>query len=841
MRGDSRQRSSLVVKRFPTEFNLLIAAMKLTLRTLLAYIDNLLPQQDAEEFEALLNENAAANNLCNRIRSVMTRPELGAPDVLDKGLHLDPNVTAEYLDNVLSSEESPEYERLCISSDRQLGEVSACHQILTVVQVEPAEVDPAWREKVYSAPERVADEESVDLGGGLDAPAPASSGFMASLSGILSSASGILGGGQSLKLNLDRKTPAPPSTVEKAEPTPVPSDTSESESVKNNVQTKTAPVAERPDVQSEMANPQAALEQYAQMITPEIEAPEKKRQNILTWLLSLGAMAALIILFVVLFLGPKNKENAEVANNDNAAASEEATIADSGAKTQDAKKDNSKSAAEPSENSNAESQNVPSDANNEDAAALADTQSNSDQLTELPTLETDEPVAPITEDNPAENDAMANSLDETDLENETDQSPNAANEDDVDAANLDDPITAENDIPNNAVNEPETAAGEDDSQDSSLELFEDESSQPMVELGQYVKRKGVDPQLLAFKAKGTGKQWHRMSESAAVRSGDTLLAFPDYRPDVSFGPSVRLRLVGPARVSISPKSTPEEIHLTLEYGRMILVASKDFSQKIFIKCATLPTELEINQPSVKVAFEADVLKPQDNPASTSASFYGTISLLLGKANLLYKGALSPVDSPTFIDCQSGTLNPQGMESDWIKTEIPPATDLEKRLSSDKPIGVTLTEIVDNKTTSKELRQTALISLSMIGQYSTLVEDFNKEDRYNVWMDEFIVLQSAIFKSQANAQSALEELKKRYDDNGERIYEILWKYHSDLSDKDMSDLISDLRDETLCVRVASYCLLKSRGVNLGAYKPTDLKKSETSLKSLENKYKVSPSL
>jgi hypothetical protein len=128
---------------------------------------------------------------------------------------------------------------------------------------------------------------------------------------------------------------------------------------------------------------------------------------------------------------------------------------------------------------------------------------------------------------------------------------------------------------------------------------------------------------------------------------------------------------------------------------------------------------------------------------------------------------------------------------------------------------------------------------MVGQYATLVEDFNKEDRFAVWMDEFIVLQDSIFKSQANAQNALEELKKRYDDNGERIYEILWKYHSDLSDKDMSELIRDLRDETLCVRVAAFCLLKSRGVNLGAYKPTDLKKSETSLKSLENKYKVSP--
>ncbi|MBR5711915.1 MAG: hypothetical protein IKX40_14260 [Thermoguttaceae bacterium] len=805
--------------------------MKLTLRTLLAYIDNLLPPHDAEEFEALLNENAAANNLCKRIQSVMTRPELGAPDVLDKGLHLDPNVTAEYLDNVLSSEESPEYERLCISSDRQLSEVSACHQILTVVQIEPAEVDPAWREKIYTAPERVTEEESVDLDGGLDAPAPASSGFMASLSGILSGASGILGGGQSLKLNLDRKKSSAP--IEKSEPIPVPpQEPAPQYSTPSSPSIPVPPVAPPADNQPNIANPQAALEQYAQMITPEMETQEKPRNNPLTWILSLGAMAALIILFVVLFLGPKNKGKTEVANNDNTAVSEEASAENSADKAKDAKPQ-----TESAQNSNDEAQNAPSNTE-EDNTLPSDSSNNDNQLTDLPTLEADESPSPITEDNPsdANNDDSLSELDETVDENETDQSPDSDDVAPVDSTEPEDNLTPDK-APADVTNESEPVEEEDATNDSSLELFED-APQQMVEVGRFVKRKGVEPQLLAYKAKGAGETWQRLSENAAVRSGDSLLAFPDYRPDVSLGASVRIRLVGPARVSISPKSTPDEIHLTLEYGRMILVASKDFSQKIVVKCAALPTELEINQPSVKVAFEADVLKPEDNPASTPARFYGTISLSLGKANLIFKGAQSPVVSPTFIDCQSGALNPQGMEADWIKTETPPSTDLEKRISGDKPIGVTLSEIVDSKTTSKELRQTALISLSMVGQYSTLVEDFNKEDRYAVWMDEFIVLQSAIFKSQANAKSALDELRKRYDDKGDRIYDILWKYHSDLSDKDMSDLIADLRNETLGVRVAAFCLLKSRGVNLGAYKPTDLKKSEAPLKSLENKYKNS---
>lgn len=809
--------------------------MKLTLRTLLAYIDNLLPPQDAEEFEALLSKNEAANNLCNRIRSVMTRPELGAPDVLDKGLHLDPNVTAEYLDNVLSSEESPEYERLCISSDRQLSEVSACHQILTVVQIEPAEVDPTWRDKIYAAPERVSNEDSVDLGGALDEPAPASSGFMASLSGILSGASGILGGGQSLKLNLDRK--AQPAPIEKTESVPEPPERPTPPAFQNPTPAAPESPVETPaDVQPNAADPQAALEQYAQMITPEMETQETPRQNSLTWILSLGAMAALIILFVVLFLGPKNKGASEAANNDNSVSTEETTSSDSAVVSEEKPDENlSKETVptktdEPQQGAAAGAQTVPEDpAADEEQVTDEQPETPADGAEDLPELESDVTPAPATD---AESvlDPLPG-LEETETELDADNQP--TEEDGSVSTEPGDNLTAEDDVPPADETQPEETA-----EDNSLELFED-APQKMVELGQFVKRKGVDPQILAFKAHGESAMWRRMSENASIRSGDTLLAFPDYRPDVNLGADVRLRLVGPARVSISPKSTPEDIQLTLEYGRLILVTSKAFSHKITIKCAALPTTLEINQPSVKAAFEADVLKPESDPALTPANFYGTISLLLGSANLAYKGSISSIEASTFVDCQSGTLNPQGTPADWIQNETQPATDLEKRLTSDKPIGVTLSEIIDSKTISKELRQTVLISLSMVGQYATLVEDFNKEDRFGVWMDEFIVLQDSIFKSQTNAQNALEELKKRYDDNGERIYEILWKYHSDLSDKDMSDLVKDLRAETLCVRVAAFCLLKSRGVDLGSYKPTDLKKSETSLKSLENKYKVSP--
>ena len=123
--------------------------MRLTLRTLLAYLDDILEPAQAREIGEKISESGYASSLVEHIREVMRKRRLGAPEPSGPGIGLDPNSVAEYLDNTLSPEEVADIEKICLESDLHLAEVAACHQVLTIVLGEPVDVPEQTRERMY--------------------------------------------------------------------------------------------------------------------------------------------------------------------------------------------------------------------------------------------------------------------------------------------------------------------------------------------------------------------------------------------------------------------------------------------------------------------------------------------------------------------------------------------------------------------------------------------------------------------------------------------------------------------------------------------------------------------
>jgi len=149
--------------------------MRLTLRTLLAYMDDILDPGDQEELGRKIESSPFATELIHRSRDAVRRLRLSAPDVLagdsddvHGGDHnLDANTAAEYLDNTLSPEAVADFERSCLeagpNADMLLAEAASCHHVLTMVLGEPAEVDADLRQRMYALAQSPAAAKQVRI------------------------------------------------------------------------------------------------------------------------------------------------------------------------------------------------------------------------------------------------------------------------------------------------------------------------------------------------------------------------------------------------------------------------------------------------------------------------------------------------------------------------------------------------------------------------------------------------------------------------------------------------------------------------------------------------------
>jgi hypothetical protein len=122
--------------------------MRLTLRTLLAYLDDTLEPSQAKEIGQKVAESHVAQELIDRIKKVTRRRGLTVPPAQGPE-KIDANIVSEYLDNDLTSDKVAEVEEQALGSDVVLAEIAACHQILALVLGEPAHVPPTARQRMY--------------------------------------------------------------------------------------------------------------------------------------------------------------------------------------------------------------------------------------------------------------------------------------------------------------------------------------------------------------------------------------------------------------------------------------------------------------------------------------------------------------------------------------------------------------------------------------------------------------------------------------------------------------------------------------------------------------------
>ncbi|MEZ6063062.1 MAG: hypothetical protein R3C19_22180 [Planctomycetaceae bacterium] len=121
--------------------------MRLTLRTLLAYLDDRLSPVNAREIGQKITTSPFATELADRIKDVVRKRRLSGPGPQRKVI--DANLIAEYLDDQLTPELVALIEKEILSSDFSLAEVAASHQILGLLK-DNVELDSRVRERLYA-------------------------------------------------------------------------------------------------------------------------------------------------------------------------------------------------------------------------------------------------------------------------------------------------------------------------------------------------------------------------------------------------------------------------------------------------------------------------------------------------------------------------------------------------------------------------------------------------------------------------------------------------------------------------------------------------------------------
>ena len=106
--------------------------MRLTLRTLIAWLDDTLTPSEVRTIGQQVAESPFAKDLVERLQRVTRQRRLTYPgDFATEAT--DPNLVAGYLDNELTPDQVADFERKCLTSDVHLAEVASVHQVLSLI------------------------------------------------------------------------------------------------------------------------------------------------------------------------------------------------------------------------------------------------------------------------------------------------------------------------------------------------------------------------------------------------------------------------------------------------------------------------------------------------------------------------------------------------------------------------------------------------------------------------------------------------------------------------------------------------------------------------------------
>jgi hypothetical protein len=751
--------------------------MRLTLRNMLNYMDDVLEPADSLDISKKIEESEFATGLMHRIRDVTRRLRMAAPKVDGRGIGLDPNTVAEYLDNTLASERVPDFEKVCLESDMHLAEVASCHQVLALVLGEPADIDPAIRQRMY----QIGSQQQVRQPPAIETVAvTAASPYQIVTQPIVETAD----------QRPARKKPEVPDYLR--EPT------------KGRGRGRAIAAAavlailaggvyagyqsgrfdawlSPPEVADNSSNP-------ATQSTPGAQANPASGINLTS--------------------GRQGQPAAGQAAPGQAAPGQPATSTTATAGS------TQKPPAQPPSNQLATSQppanaalNVPSTVPATPvapaAAAAAPVAGGAAAAVPGPAAATGDlkqpsPQPAMTPDRPAVGTSTTAST------------------------------APEPPKPSKPAAVPATGAG---AKPAPAELANDAAATTLTPegLGRLISEREV---LLRFDRQS--QAWVRLTSRATVYPGDRLLSLPTYRSNLTLTAGVSMQLLGGTLVELLPPDSRGVPGVRLLDGRAILLTFGKPGAQIKLWSGIRQGFVTFADPDSTLAVEVirtrvDGSNPEKEPATTAVNLYSTAGATAWSDEMHVQP--QPLQAPSRMSfaatIESPAVEPATAEDfpAWIKTDERSAMEkrasvaVEETLEADRPISLGLKELAGDR--RSEVSSLAVQCLAEIDEFESVVTALSDPGQRGAWNALVDSLRTAIARSPATAAKVRQAFEHHRGPEGDELYRMLWGYSPDqLQTGAAAQLVKYLDHDDLDFRELAFWNLTRIAGPGHFYRPTD---------------------
>jgi hypothetical protein len=693
--------------------------MRLTLRTMLAYLDDMLEPQDAHDLGQRIETSEFATNLVHRIRSSTRRVKLPAPEVGEEGIGRSEVSVAQYLDNTLPVHEVAEFEKTCLESESHLAEVAGCHQILTLVLGEPAQIDEGVRERIYRIGSRTV---SIDSGhnAGLDPQRHHSSVAPATADAVAPQAPSDAVAGQSMDADTAEKKPR------------------------------------------------------------DKEVPDylKEGSRLRVWPLVITIVLACFLAgAIVMALGPdrwfgkSTPEDQQVADGQATGAGDATS------------EDESDADAAPATDTTP----TPPDTEGADAGTSPDgTPTPPTGVTPEPSSDTGgADVSPPTSPEPA---PLAPPL-----------TGDADDEDAGSTPGVTPPAPGD-----------EVASVDPDTMTPPLPAVEDGAPVPPVaapvEVGRYLS----DNEVLAI-YDAEDDVWRREPARAALMSNDRLVALPVFRPQLMLD-SIQLTLDGGTEIELEPLTAEGTPVISVRSGRLVVATMGKADTAITIKTPHTSGTIRFGNADGVAAVDCGGFLPAgENPLAGPQHSLCQIYGVSGDVTWTQGDATQPIgpgEMYEFFDDRPGAVVRVAETPAWIATNPASGIDaaaakvLVEQLTSDRPLGLTLHELAQDRRT--EVRSLSIRALGVLGDFDEFPAAFADEGQRSSWDEHFDALTAAVTADAEQAEKVRLAFVKHRGPAADELFRMLWGYSPDqLANGSAAQLVSYLEAEDLDTRVLAF--------------------------------------